>query len=128
MRNFFKKLLLVLLVLFILVQFYPKGTKNSASATPNDISTKYAVPENVHNILSVACYDCHSNNTRYPWYASIQPVRLWLDNHINDGKKDLNFSEFATYSLRKQYRKLEEVSELVKEGEMPLKSYTLIHK
>ncbi|HNH22632.1 MAG TPA: heme-binding domain-containing protein, partial [Ferruginibacter sp.] len=75
-----------------------------------------------------SCNDCHSNNTVYPWYAEVQPVAWWLNEHIEDGKKDLNFSEFASYRPRRQYKKLEEINELVKENEMPLNSYLWIHK
>ncbi len=71
---------------------------------------------------------CHSNNTRYPWYAEIQPVAWWLNDHIVDGKKDLNFSEFTKYRIRKQYFKFDEIEKLVKENVMPLPSYTWIHK
>jgi hypothetical protein len=86
------------------------------------------VPADVHSILKTSCNDCHSNNTVYPWYAEVQPVTWWLNGHIVDGKKHLNLSEFATYSLRKQYHKLEEIDEMVKKGEMPLDSYLWIHK
>jgi hypothetical protein len=71
--------------------------------------------------------DCHSNNTIYPWYSHIQPAAWWMNNHVKDGKKDLNFDEFLTYTKKKQFKKMEETIELVKEGEMPLKSYTWIH-
>jgi hypothetical protein len=125
-----KKVLLVLLVILVIIQFIHPG-KNSSSQDAmlfNDISKKYIVPENVHEILKTSCYDCHSNNTVYPWYSKIQPVDWWLTNHINEGKREVNFSEFATYGIGRQYKKLEEIMEQVKEDEMPLSSYTLIHK
>jgi hypothetical protein len=78
-------------------------------------------------ILKTSCYDCHSNNTYYPWYNNIQPVAWWLKNHVDEGKRELNFSEFAAYRIGRQYRKLDEVNKQIKEGEMPLESYTLIH-
>ncbi len=71
--------------------------------------------------------DCHSNNTRYPWYASIQPLAWWLADHVKDGKKHLNFDEYTQRSLRYQYHKMEETVEMVKEEEMPLPSYTWTH-
>lgn len=77
--------------------------------------------------LKVACNDCHSNNTRYPWYAEIQPVAWWLNGHIVDGKRGLNFSEFTSYRIRKQFRRLDDIDELVKKNAMPLSSYNLIH-
>jgi len=129
MRVFLKRFLILLLVLFILIQFYPRAEKNSSSAISSaDISAKYNVPAEVKNILAVACNDCHSNNTNYPWYSNIQPVRLWLDDHIEDGKTDLNFSSFLSYPPRKQYHKLDEIIELVEKDEMPLASYTIIHR
>ncbi len=128
MKKFFKRLFIVLLVVFIGIQFV-RPAKNKAEGTgKNDISTLYAVPADVQAILKTSCNDCHSNNTVYPWYAEIQPVAWWLNEHIEDGKKDLNFSEFATYRIRRQYKKLEEINELVKKDEMPLNSYLWIHK
>lgn len=123
-----KKILLALLVVFILIQFFRPKKNISEGVQANNIETKYAVPADVKNILHKACYDCHSNNTKYPWYNNIQPVTWWLEEHIKDGKKELNFDEFTNTSLRRQYHKLEEIEEQVKEGEMPLKSYTIIHK
>jgi hypothetical protein len=125
-----KKVLLVLLVILVIIQFIHPA-KNSSSEDAmlvNDISKKYIIPQNVHDILKTSCYDCHSNNTVYPWYSKIQPVDWWLTNHINEGKREVNFSEFATYGIGRQYKKLEEIMEQVKEDEMPLSSYTLIHK
>ncbi|MEY3874712.1 MAG: hypothetical protein RL363_1433, partial [Bacteroidota bacterium] len=75
-----------------------------------------------------ACADCHSNKTAYPWYASIQPAAFWLADHVKEGKREFNFNEFAGYRIAKQNHKLEEVIEQIKEGEMPLYSYTLIHR
>jgi hypothetical protein len=85
------------------------------------------VPTDVQNILKTSCYDCHSNNTAYPWYNNIQPVAWFLADHVKEGKGELNFSEFATYPIGRQYRKLAEINNEVKDGEMPLSSYTLIH-
>jgi hypothetical protein len=123
-----KKIFLVLLVLLVLAQLIPRPAKNiNPAITPNDITQVMPVPENVQAILKKSCYDCHSNNTVYPWYASIQPVALFLNNHIVEGKGELNFSEFGTYKAKRQHRKLEEIIDEVKENEMPLSSYTLIH-
>ena len=128
MKKFFKRFFLILLIIFIGLQFFRPTKNKSTGVQPNDITTKYAVPNDVMAVLKTSCYDCHSNNTVYPWYAEIQPVTWWLNNHIVDGKKDLNFSEFASYRIRKQYRKMEEVGELVKDNKMPISSYTIIHK
>lgn len=123
-----KKILLILLIGFIVIQFFRPKKNISEGPQPNNIANVYPVPENVKGILAKACNDCHSNNTRYPWYNNIQPVAWWLSNHVEEGKRELNFDEFAGYRLRKQYKKLEETNGQVKEGKMPLDSYTWIHK
>jgi Haem-binding domain len=127
MKKFFKRLFLLLLVAFIAIQFFRPEKNSSEGVSPNDITTKYKVPDDVMAVLKTSCYDCHSNNTVYPWYSNIQPVAWWLKDHIDDGKKELNFSEFASYRIGRQYRKLEEINGEIKEGKMPLNSYTVIH-
>ncbi len=124
-----KKILYLLLIIFVVIQFFrpAKNVDVSAAATANDITRVYNVPENVMSVLKTSCYDCHSNNTTYPWYNNIQPVAWWLKHHVDEGKKEINFNEFASYRIRRQYKKLEEIEEQVKEDEMPLSSYTLIH-
>ena len=88
----------------------------------------YNVPKNVEAILRTSCYDCHSNNTNYPWYSNIQPVRFFMEHHIKEAKEDLNFDEWGKYSKRKQENKLDRIVKQIKSDEMPLASYTLIHK
>ncbi|MEI9920384.1 MAG: heme-binding domain-containing protein [Bacteroidota bacterium] len=117
------KLLLALLSLLILIQLF-RPSKNLGGDHTNDITTKYRVPENINLILEKACNDCHSNTTHYPWYAEVQPIGWWIANHVNEGKDELNFSEFTKRRLASQNHKLEEVIETVKEHEMPLPSYT----
>ena len=114
MKKFFKRALIVLLIALIVIQFFRPAKNSSEGPYPNDITTKYDVPKPVLDIMKVACYDCHSNNTRYPWYAEVQPVAWWLNSHIKDGKRNLNFSEFATYRPRKQYDRFEGTADLVK--------------
>jgi len=122
-----KKLLLALLVVLLVLQAF-RPEKNNSGNKQNDISSLYPVPDNVEQILVKACKDCHSNSTVYPWYAEVQPIAWWLDDHVKDGKKHLNFNEFASYRLAKQYHKLEEVFDEVKGGEMPLESYAIVHR
>jgi len=124
----FRKIMYVLLAAFIVIQFIHPAKNTSEGLQPNTIGNNYAIPADVKTILGKACNDCHSNNTRYPWYAKIQPVDWWLNKHVVDGKKDLNFDEFTNRAPRYQYHKMEEVIEMVKEREMPLKSYTWTHK
>jgi hypothetical protein len=129
MKRLLKISLLTLVVLFILIQFYPRPRKNiQQSVNPNDISVSHRISPAIQGILKSSCYDCHSNNTTYPWYAEMQPVAWWLGNHIRDGKKQLNFSDFGTYNLSGKYKKFDEIIKEVKGGGMPLKSYTLIHR
>ena len=125
-----KKIGYGLLIALIALQFISaeKNSNITASATANDISKVVPVPDNIQTILKTSCYDCHSNNSTYPWYASIQPIVWWMNDHIEEGKKEINFNEFASYSLRKQYKKLGEIIEQLKEDEMPLDSYRLIHR
>ena len=122
-----KKLLIGFVILLLVIQAF-RPTLNTGNASgPNDITKAVAVPPGVRTILEKSCYDCHSNHTTYPWYDRIAPVSWWVANHIKEGKHELNFTEFATYSLKKQRKKLEEIGETVEKGEMPLKSYLITH-
>ncbi|WP_066217617.1 heme-binding domain-containing protein [Formosa haliotis] len=122
-----KKILLLLLVLFVIAQFFgpEKNTGDLTSVEPFLEATN--PPENVAAILKESCYDCHSSHTRYPWYSNITPVNYWLADHVNDGKKHFDFSKWNAYSVKKKDHKIEELIKMVEEKEMPLKSYTLAH-
>jgi len=122
-----KKVLLVILVIFIGIQFFKPVRNLSDTISNNDITKHYFIPEQITGILQRSCNDCHSNNTIYPWYANVQPVAWWLQNHINEGKHSLNFSEFGSYTPRKQDKKMEEFIEMINNDEMPLNSYLWIH-
>lgn len=89
--------------------------------------TFVGIPKNIKPLIINGCYDCHSNQTFYPWYSNITPINWWLKDHVDDGKKHLNFSVWADYELKKKDHKLEEVIEMLEKGEMPLKSYTITH-
>jgi hypothetical protein len=123
-----KKILWVLLIILIIMQFIHPARNISKGEQPNNIAKAYAIPPDVKTVLDKACMDCHSNNTRYLWYFHLQPVDWWLTKHINEGKRELNFDEFANKSPRYQFNKMENLIDQVKKGEMPLKSYTWIHK
>ncbi len=118
-----KKILLGLLAVFVVIQFI-RPEKNDSDEQLHHVSKKYDVPADVADILKVACNDCHSNKTEYPWYASVQPVAWWLADHVKDGKRHLNFSTFAGLKIALQNHKFEEVVEMVEKKEMPLPSYT----
>ncbi len=126
--KFFKKILWLLVIVLIVIQFIRPEKNQSSQILPTDIAKVYTVPDDVHTILAKACYDCHSNNTVYPWYFNIQPVAWWMNNHIEDAKWSVNFSDFGSYPIRWQYKKLESTIKEVKQGDMPLDSYTWIHK
>ena len=123
-----KKIGLAILIVLTGIQFIKPASNENGQALPSDISTTISIPSNVQLILQTACYDCHSNNTNYPWYTYLQPVGWMLANHIRHGKKELNFNEFGSYTARRQRSKLKAIANQVKDGEMPLNSYTLMHK
>ena len=127
MKIFFKRFLVFLLIAFLIIQFFRPKKNLSTAVAINDITTNYAIPADVRAVLKASCYDCHSNNSKYPWYNSIQPVAWYLADHIKEGKKEINFNEFASYKIAKQYRKLEEIINQVEMDVMPIQSYTLIH-
>lgn len=123
-----KKALIGLVVILVVIQFIRPEKNNNTTASADDVTALYTVPDSVQQILKKACYDCHSNATQYPWYSNIQPVAWWLKDHIDEGKDELNFSEFGKQPLAKQAKKLKKLAEEVEEGEMPLNSYTWMHK
>ncbi len=123
-----KKIILGLAVILIGIQFFQPLRNQSNEVTASDIEKVYVVPQNVKAILVQSCYDCHSNNTSYPWYSRIQPGAWYMAQHIKKGKEELNFSEFGAYSARRQRNKFRAMAGQVKDGEMPLSSYTLIHR
>jgi hypothetical protein len=123
-----KKIFLFLLLALIVIQLIHPAKNKDNGTQPNYLGTAYAIPEDVKLILAKACNDCHTNNTNYPWYTHVQPVDWWMDHHVKDGKKHLNFDDYTNRSLCYQYHKMEEVAEQVKENKMPLESYTWMHK
>ena len=120
--------LIVLFSILVVIQFVQPARNQSVHASTTGIATIINVPENVQAILQRSCYDCHSNNTRYPWYAAIQPGSWWMASHIDEAKEELNFDEFANYSKRRQLSKLKAMQGAIEDESMPLPSYTLIHR
>ncbi len=127
-RVLIKKVLIASLVVFVGIQFIPVKRNQSDKMLPADITQVYNVPENIQTIFKTSCYNCHSNNTIYPWYNKVQPVAWLLQFHIDEGKSELNFSEFGSYSKRKRKSKLKAMAHQIKDGDMPLFSYTLMHR
>lgn len=128
MKNKLKIIVGLLLVVFLLIQLIipEQNTQNSIGASDTFFNSETDV--NVVTSLQSACYDCHSANTMYPWYAKIAPISWVIANHIKGGKKHLNFSDWSNYTTDKKLKKLLEIEEMIKEGEMPPKIYLMLHK
>lgn len=122
-----KKILLVFLLVFIAIQFVHPARNKGSNEQPADFAKVFQLPAGIRSILQNACYDCHSNNTNYPWYSSVQPIDWMMARHINNGKAKLNFTLFGSNSQRKQISKLKEMVNQLKDDEMPLSSYKLMH-
>jgi len=123
-----KIIAIILLVTFVGIQFIPTTPNQSDIVPSTDLMETYNVPEQVEVIFKISCYDCHSNNTIYPWYNKIQPVSWIMEGHIKEAKAELNFNEFGSYSERRQKSKFKSILSQVKDGEMPLASYTWMHR
>ena len=123
----FRKILLGLVIILVLMQFYRIDKTNPPSVADNDFITLEQAPPAIATMLKNACYDCHSHESKYPWYTNVMPFSWWIKGHIDNGRKHLNFSKWAEYSTDKKTHKLEECSEMVRETKMPLTSYLIPH-
>ncbi|HIB48113.1 MAG TPA: hypothetical protein EYN07_10285 [Flavobacteriaceae bacterium] len=126
--KFLKIIAWLSLVGLIVIQFFPITLNESDTVPQSDFMVVNQVPATIKNRLQVSCYDCHSNNTDYPWYSKIQPAAWYLEDHIQEGKDELNFNEWAEYSDRRKNSKLRSIISQIEEDKMPLDSYTLIHR
>ncbi|MDG3582527.1 heme-binding domain-containing protein [Galbibacter pacificus] len=124
----FKTIAWVLLIAFVGIQFFPTERNQSEAEYASDFMEVNTVPPMVQNKIKVSCYDCHSNNTKYPWYNKVQPVAWFLEDHIEEGKNELNFNEWGDYSDRRKNSKLRSIISQIEDDEMPLDSYTFIHR
>ena len=125
-----KKLFIIFIstvILFLIVQVIPVYRNESPIPAGKSFVTKFKVPDNVNRILERSCYDCHSNQTNYPWYGNVQPIALLLENHISEGKMKLNFDEFQDYDKRRLRTKYTEIVKQVEQDKMPLTSYLWLH-
>ncbi len=122
-----KKIIIGLVVVIVLIQFIRVDKTNLPVDAQQDFITITKPPVEVATLLKTACYDCHSNETNYPWYFDVAPISWWAKDHVNDGRKHLNFSIWGTYKEERKTHKLDEMFGEVEEGEMPLSSYTLMH-
>jgi Haem-binding domain len=122
-----KKVFLALLFIGVMIQFIRPDMAPVPVDPKHTVQAVLTVPPNIDATIHRACYDCHSNETRWPWYSQISPVSWWLKSHVNDGRKALNFSEFAALPKKKQIKKLGDACDQVKQGDMPLKTYLPMH-
>ncbi len=127
MKKFLKGVLLALAALFVVMQFFGPAKTNPPVDAAQTIHANTQITPEVAAIIERACADCHSHQTRWPWYSHVEPVSRFLVDHVNDGRKHLNFSEWAAYEPKRMRKKLQEMSEEVEKGAMPLKSYLLLH-
>lgn len=122
-----KRTLTLLLLALVLLQFWRPKKNVSVESTVADFEGETNPSTEVVAILQQNCYDCHSNNTQYPWYAEVAPVSLWINGHIEEGKEHFNVSDWASWDLKKKDHKMDELIEEVEEGHMPEASYTWMH-
>lgn len=117
-----------MLIALVVIQFIPIERNQSDTVPKTDFMTVNYVPTSVKEMVRTSCYNCHSNNTDYPWYNKVQPMAWYLEHHIKEGKAELNFNEWADYSNRRKRSKLKSIVNQIEDDEMPLDSYTLIHR
>ena len=123
-----KKVFILTGIVVFGIQFIRPALNKSNQVFETDISRIVVTSDSVRTLLKIACYDCHSNNTDYPWYSNIQPIGWLMAFHIKQAKNELNFSEFGSYAQRRQLSKLDGIANSIKDEIMPLSSYKLIHK
>jgi len=127
MKKTAKYILIAFLALVILIQFIPVAIPENTDDLSNDLIQTQNIPAEVADILSQSCYDCHSSNTVYPWYSHVAPVSWLVIRDVNNGREELNFSEWKSLSKRKQLKTLNNIAEEVESKEMPMPIYTIIH-
>lgn len=115
-------MILGLLVVALIAQIVPYPPAENPP-----VGVEVPAPSEVRNVLRTACYDCHSNETVWPWYSRVIPAKWFVRHHVLEGRESLNFSTWETYSPERAEHKLEEVVEMVEEGAMPLASYLRMH-
>lgn len=128
MKRFIKITIWLVAIVLVGIQFVPTKLNLSDQTPPTDFIKLYRPSAEIKKLLTVSCYDCHSNNTNYPWYSRFQPSGWFLQQHIEEGKSELDFSEFGNYSDRRKASKLRSMISQVEDNKMPLWSYTLMHQ
>ncbi|MBP9740801.1 MAG: heme-binding domain-containing protein [Chitinophagaceae bacterium] len=118
-----KKIFYFLLVLFAIIQLFQPDRNNSTENLKSELTNLYKLPDSIENLLSTTCYDCHSNNTDYPFVINIQPFGWYMESKVTKGKKHLNFSEFGNYKKEEAIEKLEDIDLAMQNNRMPLQAY-----
>jgi len=127
MKNKKKLILGILIIIFVLLQIYPSEKPSVTIDNPNDLIVTDKVPEAIALKLKTACYDCHSNKTKFPWYSNIAPMKWLIYDHINHGREELNFSEWNTLTIDDKADALDDISSMILDGDMPLSGYVKFH-
>ena len=122
MRKWLGRIGLALLVALVAIQFVPVERTNPAVEA--DVPT---APE-LKSVLRRACYDCHSNETRWPWYGYVAPVSWWLAKDVREGRREVNFSVWNQFTGSRRARKFKEIVEQVEGNKMPQWYYVLVHR
>lgn len=128
MRTWLKRGGWVLAVALIVAQFIPLKKTNPPVEPSKTIYASLAVPPGVQNVLDRSCKDCHSNETAWPWYSRVAPVSWMVVHDVNEGRDDLNLSEWGAYSAKKKVAKFKEICDQLSSGEMPDFKYALMHR
>jgi len=127
-RKVLKWLLILIVALFVGVQFVRPARTNPAVDQTQTIHAQLQITPQVAAILDRSCQDCHSNSTRWPWYSNVVPASWFLVDHVDEGREHLNFSEWGKLEKREVDKKLEEMCEEVTDRVMPIDTYTWIHR
>src|SRR3989440_6835015 len=122
-----KWIAIALAVIFVGMQFIRPARSNPPVDQSQTIEAHTQMTPEVASILDRSCRDCHSNKTVWPWYTNVAPISWWLSNHVNDGRRDLNFSDWASLPADRQERKLRQICDEIQDGNMPLSSYLPMH-
>lgn len=122
-----KKILIVILVIVALMQFKGIDKTNPKTDAKSDFFLAEHVDIEQADLIRTACYDCHSHETSYPWYSGLAPISWWLAGHIEEGREHVNFSLWAEMDADERAHALKECQEVLREKEMPILSYMLLH-
>lgn len=122
LRLYLRKAMGVVIFILIAVQFVPVNRENSP------VTAEIQAPTEIKNILRRSCYDCHSNETIWPWYSKVAPISWLVAKDVREGRRELNFSKWGSYSQKRQTKLIKESFEEIEEGEMPLWIYLLAHR